>query len=190
MFAKMEDLFFEDPRLRRAPPGQYGILYLLRRDINSCLGAEEGLTTRTSPMIQWPGAMGIFAGIDLLAKFLQGEDSGGVGRRFRCFVSRYLHLPTTAEVDAIYQLRNSMLHSFGLYSRHRDGTVYRFTLTSCGDRPLVRHTPPEHYLVDIISLRGDFEAAVAEYRQDLQGDPALQQNFMSMFPNYGAIRIS
>lgn len=188
MFPQLEALFFEDPWVYRAPPGQYGILFLLRRDINSCLGAEAGLHNRTPRQIQWPGAMGVFAGIDLLAKFLAGEDGDGVGNRFRCFVNRYFHLPA-AEVEAIYQLRNSMLHSFGLYSRLRDGTVYRFTLVSGGARPLVRHTPPKHYLVDVISLHEDFEKAVGEYRRDMQGDVALQQNFLAMFPNYGAIHI-
>lgn len=132
--------------------------------------------------------MSILAGIDLLVKFLAGEDGPGVGNRFRCFVNRFFHLPA-AETEAIYQLRNAMLHSFGLYSRLQDGTVYRFTLVSCGARPLVRHTPPEHYLVDLISLHEDFEEAVGEYRRDLQGDAALQQNFLDMFPNYGAIYI-
>jgi len=189
MFPQLEALFFEDPWVYRSPPGQYGVLYLLRRDINSCLGAEAGLANRTHRQIQWPGAMSILAGIDLLAKFLAGEDGlGGVGNRFRCFVDRYFHL-SAAETEAIYQLRNSMLHSFGLYSQLRNGTVYRFTLVSYGARPLVRHTPPEHYVVDVISLHEDFERAVGEYHRDLQGDSALQQNFLGMFPNYGAIHI-
>jgi hypothetical protein len=187
MFLQLEALFFENPLVHRAPPGRYGILFLLRRDINSCLGAEAGLQNRTPRQIQWPGAMGVFAGIDLLAKFLAGADWSGVGCRFREFVTRYFHLPA-ADVDAIYQLRNSMLHSFGLYSRG-NGTVYRFTLVSRGARPLVRHTSPEHYLVDVISLHEDFERAVEEYRRDLQCDPALQQKFLAMFPNYGAIHI-
>jgi len=188
VFPQLEALFFEDPWVYRAPPGQYGILFLLRRDINSCLGAEAGLHNRAPRQIQWPGAMGIFAGIDLLAKFLAGEDGSGVGNRFRVFVERFFHLPAS-EAETLYQLRNSMLHSFGLYSRAQGGVIYRFTLVACGARPLIRHTPPEQYLVDVISLHEDFEKAVEEYHQALQGDSTLQQNFMAMFPNYGAIHI-
>jgi hypothetical protein len=190
VFPQLEALFFENPWVYRAPPGQYGILFLLRRDINNCLGAEAGMQNRTDRQIQWPGAMCIFAGIDLLAKFRAGEDGPKkVGSRFKAFVERFFHLPAS-EAETLYQLRNSMLHSFGLYSRGKDGAVYRFTLVSCGARPLVRHTPPDQYLVDVISLHEDFEKAVGEYRQALQGDSALQQNFMAMFPNYGAIYIS
>lgn len=188
MFTQREELFFENPWVYRAPPGQYGTLFLLRRDINSCLGAETSLQNRTPKRILWPGAMGIFAGIDLLAKFLAGEDGQGVGPRFRAFLDRFFHL-SASEAEALYQLRNSMLHSFGLYSRGQGGAVYRFTLVSCGVRPLVRHTPPEHYLVDLISLHEDFEKAVDEYRQALKGDTTLQENFTIMFPNYGSTRI-
>jgi hypothetical protein len=188
MFEQWAALFFEDPWRYRRPPGQFGILYLLRRDINSCLGAESGMANRHPRQIQWPGAMSVFAGVDLLAKFFAGDDGDGVGIRFRAFVTRYFHLPVS-EVEAIYQLRNSMLHSFGLYSRVRNGTVYRFQLVSSGSRPLIRHTPPDHYLVDVISLHVDFEKAVREYEQDVRADSALQQNFLAMFPNYGAIPI-
>jgi hypothetical protein len=188
MFPQQAAMFFENPWVYRAPPGQYGILFLLRRDINSCLGTEAGLQNRTNRQIPWPGAMGIFAGIDLLAKFFAGEDGPGMGNRFKAFVEQFFHLPPS-EAETLYQLRNSMLHSFGLYSRGQGGAVYRFTLVSCGARPLIRHTLPDQYLVDVISLHEDFEKAVEEYRQALPDDRTLQQNFTAMFPNYGAIPI-
>jgi hypothetical protein len=53
----------------------------------------------------------------------------------------------------------------------------------------MQHTPPDHYLVDVISLHEDFERAVGEYRRDLNGDSSLEQNFMDMFPNYGVLQI-
>jgi len=59
-----ETLFFEDPTVNRSPPGDYGILYLLRRDITRCMDNS----------ILWPAAMAIMAGIDLLAKFETGDD--------------------------------------------------------------------------------------------------------------------
>lgn len=187
MFPQLVALFFEDPRCYRSPPGQFGILYLLRRDINICLGAEGGMANRSSRKIQWPGAMAIFAGSDLLAKFLAGEDGPRVSNRFREFVRRYFHL-SALDCEVIYQLRNSLLHSFGLYSQSKVA-VYRFRLEACGGRPLVRQLGPEIYCADVITLHECFEQAVGEYQQDLLADQGLQQNFMAMFPNYGAITI-
>lgn len=188
MFPQMQRQFFEDPLVYRSPLGGYGILYLLRRDINSCLGTENGMQARTDRQILWPGAMGNFAGVDLLAKFFAGEDGQGVGQRFRAFVERFYHL-SSADAETLYQLRNSMLHSFGLYSCGPGGAVYRFTLSASAMRPLIQHTPPDQYLVDVISLHEDFEKAVHEYRQAVIGDKALQSNFEAMYPNYGAISI-
>jgi hypothetical protein len=132
--------------------------------------------------------MGTLAGIDLLGKFVAGEDrTNRVGSRFRYFLSQYLHL-AQHEAETIYQLRNSMLHSFGLYSRAGNIT-YRFCLIARNVRPMIQHSPPETYLVDIFSLHADFENAIDEYRRELETDPALQQNFVAMFPNNGAIPI-
>jgi hypothetical protein len=113
------DLLFENPLAYRQPPGEFGILYLLRRDINRCLTPGEG---------SWLGAMGIFAGIDLLAKFYKGTDKGEVGKRFRLFTRKYFDTSGNAEAVAIYQLRNAMMHSFGLYSRV-GGVDHRFCLS-------------------------------------------------------------
>jgi hypothetical protein len=185
MLQESIDLFFEDPSCHRSPPGEFGILYLLRRDIAKCLSPGEG---------SWLGVMGILAGIDLLGKFFDGDDRsapGDVGRRFKKFLKSYFHLELEAEVTAIYQLRNSMLHSFGLYSRQRDGTVRRFCLVSGIDdpRPLIKTCTPEYYLIDVPILKNGFERAIHEYREDLLSTPMLQTNFMSMFPNYGKTSI-
>lgn len=180
MDPNFEALFFREPREIPTPPGQFGILYLLRRDIRSCFDNA----------ILWPGVMSILAGIDLLAKFYAGQDGQGVGDRFRDFVRQFFHLPTPDDdVETIYQLRNSILHSFGLYSSANNGQIYRFTLTSLGTTPLIQRTSPEHYLIDIRSLFEYFENSIIEYRRALQGDVGLQNKFMAMFPNYGSIRI-
>ena len=39
-FPRAEAVFFEDPWVYREPPGIYGTLYLLRRDIHFCLGSS------------------------------------------------------------------------------------------------------------------------------------------------------
>jgi hypothetical protein len=58
MFSREADLFFEDPGNYRAPPGDYGVLYLLRRDVNSCLGWNPTTGCRIPAPASWPGGHG------------------------------------------------------------------------------------------------------------------------------------
>ncbi len=178
------DLFFEDPLLFRAGPGNFGILYLLRRDINRCLKPGEG---------SWLGAMGILAGIDLLGKFLHGEDDYRKSQfYFKGFLTRYFAGLDQDQVDLLYQLRNSLLHSFGLYARSQDGTEYRFCLVAGegGPWPLIQTRAPGDHLIEVITLHREFEKAIERYRRDvLRNKPALQDNFGKIFSNYGRTSI-
>ena len=110
-------MFFEDPRNEPKPPGTYGILYLLRRDISRCLRENPTAEKKMegNPII-WPAAMLVMAGIDLLGKFYKGkDDTGKVGKRFINFLKNYFNI-CQEDAEIVYQLRNSLLHSFGLYS--------------------------------------------------------------------------
>lgn len=89
----------------------------------------------------------------------------------------------------IYQLRNSLLHSFGLYSKTESGTVYRFVLTDSGTGPLVSPEPNDKYVVDLQVLHQSFEAAVNNYHAALKSNSLLQSNFDAMFGTYGSISI-
>jgi len=185
MFDPRADCFFEDPRSNRSRPNDYGVLRLLRRDILFCLSAIGPQSQRAL----WPGAMAIFAGIDLAAKFYKGDDAfGQVGSRFTEFVRQYFQSISTEGAETLYQLRNALLHSFGLYSRTKK-KVYRFTLTACDVEPLIQPIPPEAYQVDLIVLHTCFERALCRYGADLDKQDQLQKNFLRMFDNYGAIHI-
>ena len=48
MFDPNADIFFESPNIRREPPGKYGVLHLLRRDIFLCLGWDPITQIKTS----------------------------------------------------------------------------------------------------------------------------------------------
>jgi hypothetical protein len=188
MFSQNADLFFEDPSVYRPPPGTYGILYLLRRDILTCLGRDPGSGQPIQHQTLWPGAMAVLAGVDLLAKFLDGSDAPRkVGQRFRRFLGRYFDLVSADEEETLYQLRNSLLHSFGLYSTHH-GHTYRFTVTA-DNGPLLCNAQGDRYLIDLLTLHARFEAGVANYRADLDTDAGLQANFGAVFPDYGTTRI-
>jgi hypothetical protein len=197
MFNRDADLFFEPPQQHNRPaPTDYGVLHLLRRDVCSCLGLDPATGRRAIPIppALWPGGMAILAGVDLLAKFYAGDDAqGAVGRRFKAFVSKYF--PVTAdEAETIYQLRNALLHSFGLYStkRRRDGTVirvYKFILTGAGGVPFVQQPRADFYQLDLIVLHQKFEQAVNDYATELDAQAPLQTKFQIMFPYYGVIHM-
>lgn len=189
MFDPQADLFFEDPRSDRSPPGDYGVLYLLRKDICRCLGWDPSSNSKTSHPTLWPGGMAVLAGIDLVAKFYKGDDAvGQVGVRFMDFIRNYYHPLSPGDEETIYQLRNSLLHSFGLYSRTKT-QEYRFLLTAAGGVPLLQQPSPGVYQVDLIVLYQQFEQALEKYMTDLEYQKPLQDNFRSMFVNYGAVHI-
>jgi hypothetical protein len=190
MFSTDADLFFLSPRAALSVPNWFGVLYLLRRDIDLCMGVDPATGNTVSGTALWPGTMAVLAGIDLLAKFFAGsDDAGKVGDRFRNFLERFFSITNPADRDAIYQLRNSLLHSFGLYSKDKNNNVYRFFLTATGTGQLVSQKPPDEYYVDLSILHREFEKAVEAYRSELDRDVGLQAHFTAMFGNYGRICI-
>lgn len=105
-------VFFEDPstdpqKIFQRGQTMFGNLYLLRRDIDTAFNKEA----------KWLGVMGIMAGFDLLAKLYAGTDQNTVTKRFSDFINNYVTNNNAVDTDVIYQLRNSLLHSFGLYSK-------------------------------------------------------------------------
>ena len=190
MFSADADLFFLAPNTPPAAPGSFSTLYLLRRDITTCLGNDPDTGERPKYAVLLPGAMAILAGIDLLAKFYAGNDDvAAVGKRFRGFIARYFHGAKAKDQEVIYQLRNALLHSFGLYSGTKKG-VYRFHLSMMHISMLVYHRPPDDYDVDIISLLRAFNGAIEAYSKEFQSNVDLQTKFALMFQDYGRIYIS
>lgn len=207
----MSDLnwFFRSPRSAPGPRDTFSQLYLLRRDIDTCFGTDPNTGTISKPVDKasgapmncqaiWPGTMAILAGIDLLGKFLVGTDktrgpgSVTVGARFREFTKRYLGL-SEGDTDLVYQLRNSLLHSFGLYSEKTDNqgnvtATYNFIL-SRGSGTVVQHVKDDYYQVDVQCLRELFEQAVAQYEADLrdtrrEDHQDLSEKFNAMLPKH------
>lgn len=90
-------------------------LNLLHRDIYTCFNINPNdLQSTIGSSALWPGTMAIFAGIDLLAKFYSGNDDYKKSRQaFKDYTYEFID---QAYVEELYQLRNALLHSFGLYS--------------------------------------------------------------------------
>lgn len=173
--------FFTEPEVAPEAEGDVSVLYLLRRDIKQCIDNET---------ILFPATMAILAGIDLLGKFHSGKDtSPGVGERFKEFVKTYFQQLTPDNAEVLYQLRNALLHSFGLYSRTLKGHVYRFFLVfeAIGGTLIGRERDGNIYIISIKTLYDRFERAIAQYHESLKTDQDLQQNFSRMFLMYGKI---
>lgn len=132
--------FFEDTSTRHNTKKKiydFSRLYLLIRDIKACLGfnpdsrnIDENVKCKCGkvhgPVAQWPAIMTILAGMDLLGKFRAGCDNRNrIGERFKNFVEEYFDIEKD-EAEIIYELRNCLMHSFGLYS-----TRYKFLLINC-----------------------------------------------------------
>lgn len=197
------ELFFQDPRIR-VIPAESSILHLLRRDIYSCLeyinhDNKWVKSSKKDPTI-WPGAMVVLAGIDLLGKFYAGCDdtqNGKVGIRFRKFYNKYID---NQNAEIIYQLRNSLLHSFGLYSKDTyNSKIYNFNLCINNTKFVEEYSETLHendengkkytilfYRIDLYILHDLFEKSIEKYRIDLMADKTdLKDNFHKMFKTYG-----
>jgi len=133
--------------------------------------------------------MAILAGIDLLAKFYAGSDKiNEVGPRFRKFIGKYFSPLSPNDQETVYQLRNSLLHSFGLYSETAKGRKYQFALgQDLGN--FISSPGTDVYVIDIRELHRRFESAVIQYQSELENDPTLEKYFSTLFAKYGAIRI-
>lgn len=181
LFTRQVELFFQDPATSPASSGSFGVLFLLRRDVNHCIGSDPN-----SGKALFLAAIGVMTAIDLLAKFSKG-DKGKSGPRFRCFVRMYFESISSEEADTIYQLRNALVHSFGLYSKSKC-RIYHFSLGQARGL-LVQELGNDRYRVDIRTLHDRFETAIEKYRNDLMGDETLQKRFQEMYSKYGTIHI-
>lgn len=167
-------LFFEDPRTEPHPPGEFSVLYLLRRDIIACLNNKTA----------WPAAMMILAGVDLLAKFHAGEDKvGNAPNRFKNYVTE--HFGTPDEMELICQFRSSMLQSFGLRSEDKKGHVYKFMIIASPGEPLFQKRDNRH-VVNAPALHKAFEKSIISYKNTL-AEPIHLEKFLAMVPEYGFV---
>jgi hypothetical protein len=169
------EMFFRDPNEEPETSGEFGTLYLLRRDINQCFNNS----------IIWPATMCILAGFDLLGKFYAGNDrSGCVGERFRNFVNNFvLENQDQTESKVLYYLRNSMLHSFGLYAN-------RHHIVLDQNETAFISKNEDTYTISTFFLRRMFESGIEKFRRALApGNDEAIARFDSMFGRYGSIRI-
>lgn len=185
LICKNIGIFFHDPKTSIQPPNNFGVLYLLRRDIYRCLGYNTDTWKIERESILWPATMTVLAGIDLLSKFYKGDDSTNeVGQRFKVFYEKYFD---STNAENIYQLRNSMLHSFGLVSKTKKKIIW-FMVSGSHD-PLIVQLSENHFKIDLLTLLDKFEESIEKYKKDLLKNDLLQIKFECMFKLYGTVFI-
>jgi len=179
-------LFFRRPNDFDSRVGIHSTLYLLRRDTSLCFGYDPNTNQKIGFEALFPATMAVMAGIDLVAKFLYADKKNEVSRRFTDYVAKYIDANFTEE---LFQLRNSIVHSFGLYSEGKRGKIYYFALTR-GIGKLILQASEKNYYVDIELLWKKFENSIELYWQELSASSDLQKIFSDMFPKYGAFPIN
>jgi len=180
------DFFFQEPTNLLEHQVSFSTLYLLRRDIRTCFGYNPNDNSRINYQALFPGAMATMAGIDLLSKFLCTDNNvpgNKSGDRFKKYVVNYID-ETNQEI--LYQLRNSLLHSFGLYSKDNQGKEYNFILNN-NSKEFISFLDNKNYYISIVKLMEKFENSIHEYKLDLSKDISLQNNFNEMILKYGQI---
>jgi hypothetical protein len=190
VFDKIEK-FFKDPHSPNEVPGDFSTLYLLRKDAWKCYGCDPHDCSETTRVL-FPGAMTVFCGIDLLAKFHE-SDTGKVGDRFKNYVHKFFPSGSASTVDVplhIYGLRNSLMHSFGMRDRKRAAGEVCYGIKADLDRPddlVVELKKGEWYVVDILLLHTEFEASIEEFKKHILRTPGLHSQFEEMWDRYGSM---
>lgn len=190
--------FFDSPKKHptkhRTPEGYESVLYLLRRDIQHCFFNCNGRIVDESEVEakvkeHWhrlfPGILVIMSGIDLLAKFLEGDDCrkwGKVGERFTKYLESYFDGLPEDQAKLIYKVRNCLVHSFGLYDKDMDKNI---VIAPRSPEGKIVTTTDKWCILHYKDLCVQFLRSVKKYRADLQERPKLQERFDKMFAHYG-----
>ncbi len=185
-------LFFDDPHKAPSSSGrkathptdstaycrEFGTLYKLRREVQTCFRAKRS----SAP---WAGAMCLLTGIDLLSCFYAGSNTaGGVKIRFLKFVEDCMPSTCATNKDLVYSLRNCLLHNFT--AKHY---VNRFQLILDESENVFIPNGENIYLVNLNRLHLDFEQGVQTYKSKITSGSNDETNFTIMFQQIGSMLI-
>lgn len=183
------DLFFMNPAFNPGPQKKSS-LYILRLDMMNCIEPKD-----TNPKkVMWGCSAIILSGIDLLGQYYAGDDSNltkGVGRRFTDFCKKYIVKDDPDKADILYQFRNAFLHNYGLLSFSLDdGSIaYQFEVDYLVNEDwFILHDPKpdiqNYYKVNLDNLYIRFNAAIEEYKADVEENKTFLDNFNRILKIY------
>ena len=167
-------------------------LNLLVRQKNLCLSGRVAV---------WPGVITILSGVDMLGFYLKaGNILSDTKQRFLDFYNEFFSIQSTTLDcgDILYSARCAMMHTFGLYTEKRDGTIIKFVFS--WDNPVsdfITSIPSSSscyvYHINLSLLNGLFDDAISNYRVKLineyHNDPNsdIVQKFEEVYRKIGLI---
>jgi hypothetical protein len=181
------------PSRHRAPDGRISVLYLLRRSIISCYNTRIIPESRLLRHFDnndakrlWPGTIVVFCGIDYLAKFYAGSDNQGkAGERFKKYVEYFFRHLKQNQIDALWRVRCSLMHSFGLY----DPKLSKPVVVDEAYPPRCVSETTRQLTLHYKSLYDEFVTSVLAYNGLLMGRQEVVRNFNLMAQHYGYLRV-
>lgn len=197
--------FFEDNSEPHPTPYYFSTLYLIIRDVKTCLKLDPNklndtpINNKTNknkwPGAEWPAVMTIFSGIDLMGKLLAGNDNrqwGEMSRRFKIFLRRYFrdikNEPYTEKKELskiLLDFRNALAHSFNLYIDSRN---YKLSLINNSNSPLITDKTRDgnnYKQLNVLKLYKNFRSSCEDYYNELTSSSYLKRNFNNMYIRYG-----
>lgn len=185
--------FFRKPSAGDPEGSRRSNLYVLRRDLCDILSPARNLTIEiTAPML---AAIGMLSGIDLMAWTTTWPEEP-TRADFVEFLIQYGGM-AESEAQALYQYRCAQVHSYGLFSIRRQGslrTEYTFTLDpslreyqAIVSRPDAKH--PHNYSVALFPLRDLFLRIIDKYEDAVKNDPPTRTAFLAAIEKIGFFHI-
>lgn len=178
---------FRKPYPRR--PSAASLLALLRSDLQQFYGPESTAAgCVTAPLL---AALGICAGLELLAKYWSGcpDVSARTVSDFLTTVARL----SAVDAEIVLQIRNSLAHGYALGTRRRkDNRHFSYTLDTGGTSasPLFSHPGADNYVINLWSLKRLFQIAIGECKQAIARDQQRLMEFQVCIKNLGEIGIA
>lgn len=177
---------FRKPSQRR--PRTVSLLFLLRTDLQQFYGPESDEVSVTAPLL---AALGICAGLELLAKYWSGcphMRASTVGD----FLTTVGGLNAT-DAEIVLQFRNSLAHGYALGTRRRrDRRLFTYTLdtgASSASRPIFRRGADD-YVINLWSLKRFFQKAISECKRAIARDQQRLMEFQVCIRNLGEVSIA
>jgi hypothetical protein len=177
---------FRGPYRRR--PRASSLLAWLRGDLQAFYGPEARVGGPVAaPLLT---ALGICAGLELLAKYWSGRPdiTGTVVEEFLTSVAGL----SQPDAEALMQFRNSLAHGYALGARRRkDKKLFSFAIDTdhtTGAAVVVSRGSNE-YTVNLWSLKRFFLTAIGRCRKAIAHDQGRLGNFQVCLRNLGEIGV-
>lgn len=168
--------------------GERPTLHLLRRDLQELYREERFFEPDNADKHKAPylAAMGIFTGLDLMAKFYSRNPKNG--KVFKGFLSRVCGA-RSADACFMWELRNALHHSYSLHLQTQRQLKFTTAPFSAGQN---WHTMSEGYsVINFWGLKWHFLQSINSFELWLQtAPPASQEFFVERYKAAGRIYVA